>query len=261
VSESWWSKGHATLIEGPDGDWFAIYHGYRNGYRSFGRETLISPIEWNEDGWPEIASGWPEGWDEPLTVNLPHGDEFDGSELGIQWQAFGRIDLERYHLADGALVITGIEGDASTSNPLCIMPVDIAYEVETEMVIEGNVDAGLILFYNSAAWVSVGLDAGGTVYKEKRRSRTGRAERSGQDEAPFAEKRITLKITYDRQDVGCYYKDADGNWVKFERSDDVSGFQHNIFGGFNSIRPGVFVTGKGKARFEYFRYRALPTHR
>src|SRR4029079_8417707 len=24
--EKWWSKGHATLVEGPDAEWYLIYH-------------------------------------------------------------------------------------------------------------------------------------------------------------------------------------------------------------------------------------------
>lgn len=44
--EDWWSKGHATLIEGPDRHWYAIYHGYPRGQRTLGRCTLISPVSW-----------------------------------------------------------------------------------------------------------------------------------------------------------------------------------------------------------------------
>ena len=28
--EKWWSRGHATLVEGPKGDWWSVYHGYEN---------------------------------------------------------------------------------------------------------------------------------------------------------------------------------------------------------------------------------------
>ena len=33
-SEKWWSQGHATLIEGPDGNWWVIYHAYQNGHKT-----------------------------------------------------------------------------------------------------------------------------------------------------------------------------------------------------------------------------------
>ncbi len=256
-SELWWSKGHATLIEGPDQHWYAIYHGYRHSHRSWGRVPLISPVEWNDEGWPILASDWPGGWDGTPAINLPINDEFNGEELGMQWQAYERIDTQRYQLVGDGLEIMAIEGDPGISNPLTANPRDLAYEVETEMVVEGEVHAGLILFYNPHAYVSLGLTPDSTLLKHKRRSRVeGDRSRSG-DEISYGEKRIRLKIKNDRQDASYYYASPDGDWIKLERSDDISGFQHNIFGHHSSIRPGFYVTGNGKARFEYFRYTAL----
>ena len=50
-SEPWWSRGHATLVEGTDGRWWMMYHGYENGYWTLGRQALLDPIEWTDDGW------------------------------------------------------------------------------------------------------------------------------------------------------------------------------------------------------------------
>ncbi|MFN6983157.1 MAG: family 43 glycosylhydrolase, partial [Brevundimonas sp.] len=44
ADEPWWSRGHATLVEGPAGDWWMVYHGYENGFRTLGRQTLLEPI-------------------------------------------------------------------------------------------------------------------------------------------------------------------------------------------------------------------------
>ncbi len=257
-SELWWSKGHATLIEGPDQHWYAIYHGYRHSHRSWGRATLISPIEWNEEGWPILASDWPSGWGAPLNVNLPLSDEFEGSEIGMQWQAYGKIEPERFRLVDSTLEITAVGVDPGMSNPFTVNPGHLAYEVETELVVEGETNAGLILFYNPIAYITLGLTPDSILLKHKRRSPENGNHRLSGDEIPFEEKRIRLKMKNDRQDASFYYATSDGDWVKLERSDDVSGFQHNIFGSFSSLRPGLYVTGEGNARFEYFRYTALP---
>jgi len=256
-SELWWSKGHASLIEGPDLHWYAIYHGYRHGHRSWGRVPLISPVEWNDEGWPVLTSDWPGGWDDPPVINLPVSDEFDGEKIGMQWQAYEKIDTMRYQIIEEGLEIIAVEGDPGLSNPFTVNPSDLAYEVETETVVEGDVHAGLILFYNADAYVSLGLTTDSTLLKHKRRSTVeGDRKRTG-DEINYAEKRIRLKIKNDRQDASYYYASSDGEWIKLERSDDISGFQHNIFGRHSSIRPGFYVTGKGKAHFEYFRYKAL----
>jgi xylan 1,4-beta-xylosidase len=49
--EKWWSRGHASLIEGPSGDWWLISHGYENGYWTLGRQCLLEPVRWRPDGW------------------------------------------------------------------------------------------------------------------------------------------------------------------------------------------------------------------
>ncbi len=57
ADEKWWSRGHATLVEGPAGDWWMVYHGYENGYRTLGRQCLLEPIEWTRDGWFKAKGG------------------------------------------------------------------------------------------------------------------------------------------------------------------------------------------------------------
>ncbi|MBW8882858.1 MAG: family 43 glycosylhydrolase, partial [Asticcacaulis sp.] len=57
AAEPWWSRGHATLVEGPAGDWWLVYHGYENGFRTLGRQTLLEPAEWTKDGWFRAKGG------------------------------------------------------------------------------------------------------------------------------------------------------------------------------------------------------------
>ncbi len=57
TKEPWWSRGHATLVEGPAGDWWMVYHGYENGFRTLGRQTLLEPMEWTADGWFRATGG------------------------------------------------------------------------------------------------------------------------------------------------------------------------------------------------------------
>jgi xylan 1,4-beta-xylosidase len=51
----------------------------------------------------------------------------------------------------------------------------------------------------------------------------------------------------------------DNGWKKLAASFDVSGFNHNVFGGFLSLRIGLYAAGPGTAQFREFRYRALST--
>jgi hypothetical protein len=38
---------------------------------------------------------------------------------------------------------------------------------------------------------------------------------------------------------------------------EVSGYHHNVRGGFLMLRPGLYSAGEGEARFRDFRFRAL----
>jgi len=256
ASEAWWSKGHATLIEGSGGHWYAIYHGYPNGQRTFGRCTLISPVKWTVDGWPVIAATWPDGWEEGVEVSWPLSDEFDRPGLSMQWQSLHRLDLQRYHFRDDGLEVSAAGDEPGDSFPLTVNPKNLAYEVETELTIEGDVTAGLILFYSPQAYVSFGLSHEGRLFRHLRKF-PGQSRANRSDVLTCSQKRIKLRLRNDHQDASAYYQDTEGRWVKLERSDDISGLQHNVYGGFLSIRPGIFAAGQDTATFTYFRYRPL----
>ncbi len=251
AEEPYWSKGHATFIEDPKGNWFAIYHGYVKDFRSWGRATLISPLEWTDDGWPVAASDWPADWkDAEVGFEWPTSDEFDGRALGIQWQAYEDLDRDRYAIGDGVLTVSAIDALAGHSNPLTLNPKHLNYEVETELSLDSNVEAGVILFYNELAWITFGVKDGQLVYTFRRGE--GYPRRSL--DLPAGAKSVRIKAINLRQDVVFYYSVDGSDWKKYERSNDIQGFQHNVFGSFSSVRPGVYAVGSGDARFDYFRY-------
>ena len=82
ADEPWWSRGHATLVEGPAGDWWMVYHGYENGYWTLGRQTLLDPVEWDANGWPHARGGdllieWPDD-DASVLMTGPAETVFEG---------------------------------------------------------------------------------------------------------------------------------------------------------------------------------------
>ncbi|MBW8881302.1 MAG: family 43 glycosylhydrolase, partial [Asticcacaulis sp.] len=94
ASEPWWSRGHATVVEGPGGDWWMVYHAYENGMRTLGRQTLLEPIEWTKDGWFRARGGTlstplpkPKGG-RPSQAGLALSDDFSTNKFGVQWSLF-----------------------------------------------------------------------------------------------------------------------------------------------------------------------------
>jgi len=55
------------------------------------------------------------------------------------------------------------------------------------------------------------------------------------------------------------FKTSDGGktWKRFDRGMEVSGYHHNVRGGFLMLKPGIYAAGKGSARFRGFKYQAL----
>lgn len=52
--------GHGDMVVTQEGDWWIVFHGIRTTQymlHHLGRETMISPMEWNEKGWPVINKG------------------------------------------------------------------------------------------------------------------------------------------------------------------------------------------------------------
>lgn len=244
--EAWWSKGHGTLVEAPGRQWFAVLQGIRNGFRSAGRSTLIEPVEWTEDGWYRVAEAWPEGW-EKFTADLSLSDEFDGGELGLQWQFFRQRDPARFTLADGVLKLRGVGATAGESHPLTVIPRDLAYEIETEVEVGHGAKAGLMLFVGEREFIGLSLDAEGRI----RREQEGYQRYGRTDEPRIEGNRAAFRIVNDQQDVRFYLRDGDG-WRLLGPSMEIS--QNGI------VRPALFVHGDGEATFFHFHYRTLPAN-
>jgi len=250
--DPWWTQGHATFFEGPGGNWFALYHGYKNGYRLMGRSTLLLPIAWTAGGWPVVAAEWPEGFsEEAVNIDLPLSDEFDGSELGLQWQSPREHDLTRYRFEGGALVVNGRGESVGDSVPITFNARHIAYQVETEVELAGAASAGITLYYTTDAYVSIGLTEDGLV---ERGYAAGSRRPVRTDEHKYSGKKIRLKFVNDKNDVRCYFMNEDGEWVIIQSSVDVTFMDDNGFSRNSALRPGLFATGGGSAAFSYIRY-------
>lgn len=58
-----------------------------------------------------------------------------------------------------------------------------------------------------------------------------------------------LRILHDENEVSFYYSTNGKDWVRVERTLYVAGFNHNVFGGFMSLRAGIV--------FDNFKYTKL----
>ncbi len=243
--EPWWSKGHGTLVEGPDRQWFCVLHGIMNCFRTLGRPTLIEPVEWTDDGWYRVPDRWPSGWERPVKAEMPMSDAFDSRSLGIQWQFHRHYAPERFTAGAGSLRLAGLGENAGESQPLAVMPMHRAYELEVEVQTDASATAGLMLFASPSDYIGLGLSSDRVL----RRVQEGYRRYRNTDEPRVGRSALRLRIVNNKQDVRFYHWDEKGAWRILQPSMDVSG------GG--ALRAALFAFGRGDARFRDFRYTPL----
>ncbi|MCJ2187200.1 family 43 glycosylhydrolase [Novosphingobium beihaiensis] len=259
TAEPWWSRGHATLVEGPAGDWWMVYHGYENGMRTLGRQTLLQPIEWTADGWFRATGGdlsrpLPKPKGGKASASLPAlSDDFSQDRMGLQWTFFApkAVDGQRaVHGPDG-LVIEAQGTSPADSSPLTCVAGDRTYQAEISLdLLDDEAEAGFLLFYNHKAFVGLGFTP--TVLKIFEYS-----EELKWAGIPHQARSIRLRITNVENVITYHYSYDDGRtWQRHGTRMEVSGMHHNVFGGFLSLRLGIYTAGKGKVRLRDFRYRA-----
>jgi xylan 1,4-beta-xylosidase len=259
ADEPWWSKGHATLFEGPNGQWWSIYHGYENGFTTLGRQTLLEPIEWDDDGWPRAAGS---DLSRPLpaptepTGERSHGtplsDDFTEERFGIQWSfhAPSKDEYLRASLDDG-LVLQARGTSPSDSSPLTCIVGDRRYEISVEMEMVGGAQGGLLLYYSDRLFCGMGHDGDRmTSY------RAGRPIPYWREYVPTTND-MHLRIVNDGHIVTQYYSPDGIEWTRHGLRFDVTGYNTNTADELLSLRPALFATGDGRVRFRNFQYRAL----
>ena len=261
ADEPWWSRGHATLVEGPaPGDWWAVYHAYENGYLTLGRQTLLEPIEWTDDGWFRALGGdlskpmpKPRGG-KPGPSAPPLSDAFSEDRMGTQW-AFHEPapdEARRIDYVPGGLMLAGSGSSPADSAPLiCIVP-DRSYEAEISFDLIGGADAALLLFYNHKAFVGLGFDG-------ERLKLFQYADELQWARAPLEARSLRLRVTNHENIAAWYYSTDEGeSWKRHDTRMEVSGMHHNVFGGFLGLRIGLYAGGEGAVRLRDFRYRGNP---
>lgn len=266
LDEKWWSRGHATLVEGPAKDsgepeWWGVYHGYENGFWTLGRQTLLAPVTWSNDGWFDFGGG---DLSKPITKpkgGKPHGgalahgmalsDDFSTDKYGIQWNFFNPAadEASRLSRSNGILHLKATGEAPSSSSVLTTVVGDQAYEIEMEIEIDEGARAGLLLFYDQKLYAGLGFD------KDRFITHQYGIER-GRPANPYG-KRMLMRLRNNRHIVS-FHTSSDGQtWKRFDRGMEVSGYHHNVRGGFLMLKPAFYATGTGEARFKNFKYKAL----
>lgn len=260
ASEKWWSRGHGTLLEGPGGkQWYLVYHAYEKDYQNLGRQTLLEPVEWTADGWVK-SSGYDVARPIPMPTlgkAVPHGlalsDDFSTDSIGTRWAFFGPKESlnSSYRIEKNTLVLKASGSSPKDASPLTLVCGDQAYEIEVEVQRDAAATGGLLLFYSERLFAGLGFSADSMVeYLKGEITQFPKPDQIGA--------RFFVRIRNNHNFVTVWYSADGANWSRHWMNFEVSGYQHNVAGGFLSLRPALLATGSGEVRFRNFKYRALP---
>lgn len=110
-TDMWWSRGHGSLIDTPNGDWWIVYHAYENSFTSLGRQTLLEPVEFTADGWfrskgTDVARPVPvpDVKPTPEVSRFTHLGEF---RIGYEWKFYKNYEPQRISVSNGVLTMQG----------------------------------------------------------------------------------------------------------------------------------------------------------
>lgn len=125
------------------------------------------------------------------------------------------------------------------------MPAHERYDVQVEIEISDDAEGRLLLYYNDAAYLGIGVSGAGV--RHFRSFKSYRAE-------PVSGERLLVRIRNNRNIVSFYFGYDGRSWSKYDKVVDVSGMHHNTLGGFLSLRVGLDAAGEGNAIFRNFCY-------
>lgn len=126
------SAGHADLVKGPKGDWWAVFlacRPYQDDFYNTGRDTYLLPVTW-KNGWPTILDKglaiptvnkkaglqYEEGLNN--TGNFKYTDNFDNGKLDMRWMYLRNPDFSAYSLGDNGLTIKASDANIYERKPL-----------------------------------------------------------------------------------------------------------------------------------------------
>ncbi len=161
------ATGHADIVEDQNGNWWLVCLGIRPlpkvMLHNLGRETLLSPFTWQEDGWPTVGNGREiqtemEGelpGPTPHPVSFDFEDRFENDRLHLRWNFVRNPNRDCYRPEKGRVLLIGGEDGLSTprGTPTMIAARQQAFSMEAVARLEGDIcpgqHAGLTAFYNS----------------------------------------------------------------------------------------------------------------
>ena len=263
------STGHADLVEGPDGNTYAVFLGvrpYEGDFYNTGRETFIAPVKWT-NGWPvinpnfeEVQYNYPVNFKEQKQKSLPLNGNFKQSykfkNLFKSNYLFLRTPDTSWYKANVKSVTMNLlpqtcmeKGNASfiarrQQHLTFSATVDLNFTAQAE-----NEKAGFISFQNEYHfyYICKSIENGKDVIQVyKGNPNDKKMDLLAQEILDKNQKNIQFKIAADRNTYSLSYATSKNNWQVLKADLDAKFLSTKTAGGFVGTLYALYTTSSGK---------------
>ena len=269
--------GHADLCEAHDGTWWLVCLGIRTqGYpptAHLGRETLLAPVRWDDEGWPHV------GQEGKLRVEMEGPafagsgpefdaarDDFDAPTLGAEWIFLGTPSTTFWSLAErpGALRLQGSAATLDDGPPVAFVAhrqahftCDVAARLDFAPQTDGE-EAGLTIWMNPHHHYDLFITLRGGLRHVAVRRRIGslvaEVTRLAIPPGPLT---LTIAAEPDRYSFSVTGAAGEGQTLATAEPRYLA---PEVAGGFTGVCFALYTTGSGRAAhtpayFDWFDYR------
>jgi xylan 1,4-beta-xylosidase len=267
--------GHADLVTDQNGHWWMVFLAFRNidgQYHHLGRETFLSPVEWNGDGWPVVnGKGTIELEMESDYIAAEQiqessiRDDFSGSVLDLHWNFIRNPYSRSWSLEErkGWLRLYGSSVSLhDTDSPAFVGRRQQHLDCSVGTLLDfrpqkADEEAGLVVIMDEKHHyeIAVVLHAGQRKVMVRRTigSLSAVVAEESVQEGP-----ILLKVTADSRNYHFAYG-REGGMEKMLASGECKYLSSEVAGGFTGVYLGMYATGNGRdssvpADFDWFEY-------
>lgn len=268
--------GHADMVQGTDGSWWLMFHGYRTVipggvHHTLGRETCLAPVSWPEYGWPQVNGNGTVTVDMrvPTLPQHPFPEKpsrvtFD-EDLGLEWNYVQPPEKDRYSL-DARPGFLRLKGSASTLGTRDGSPTFVGrrlqdmYFASTSRIefdpVNDKEEAGMVLLNNGTHFdLLIKRSKGKRILVARLQFGSVTHE---SDEVVLAPGPVNLRVEGARSVFRFSYAQGDGGYKPIQ---EVSAryLSSETVGGFTGTYVGLYATGNGQpstadADYDWFEY-------
>lgn len=270
--------GHADLVQTADGEWWAVFLGFRviqpySYYHILGRETFLAPVSWPKDGWPQVNGNG--------IINIDMGvptlplrpfkkpeirTHFDTPALGLEWQYLRNPTISNYSLSErkGFLRISASPYSLNDAKPLSFVgrrQTEHNFTTATALEIlsdKEDEEAGITLIQNNTHHYDFLIKRKGEKHVVQLRVVVGSLSYIA-GEKVLENNKATLKITGSPLSYSFSFLNTKTGVYEEVSKLDTRYLSTEVAGGFTGVMIGMYASSNGlqtkaKAFYDWFDY-------